>query len=220
MIDTNPEFDNAPPELVTPATFPWPPQEGVAAVDAFITTWRESCFHPTSFFRRMPRAGNYGAVLTYYLVIGVVVAGIELFWRSVLGFSLTERLMSEDSSRLSDIVRFLLSPLILILTLYVVTSVCHLFLLVLRGSRHGFETSSRVFAFSYGPAIANVVPVLGGLIGFVWMTVLAIIGLREAHESDGSKAAVAVLLPVFLLFGLLLFAVFAAMMMGLLRTRL
>ena len=220
MIDANTESENTRPELATPERFPWPPREDVSAFDAFTETWRESCFHPTSFFRRMPRSGNYGAVLTYYLVLGVVAAGIELFWRSVLGFSLSERLMNEDSSRLNDIVRFLLSPLILILALYLVTGVCHLLLLMLRGATHGFEASSRVFAFSYGPAIANVVPILGGLIGFVWMAVLAIVGLREAHQTDGSKAAVAVLVPLFLLLGLLVITVLAALMMGLLSTRL
>jgi hypothetical protein len=220
VIDTNTEFESAPPEPAAPEVFPWPPREGASAFDAFTTTWRESCFHPTSFFRRMPRSGSYGAVLTYYLVLGVVVAGIELFWRSVLGFSLSDRLMNDDGSRLNDIVRFLLSPLILILALYLVTGACHLMLLVLRGATHGFETSSRVFAFSYGPAIANVIPMLGGLIGFVWMTVLAIIGLREAHQTDGSKAAAAVLVPLFLLFGLLFIAVLAAIVMGVLGTRL
>lgn len=220
MTDPNTEFENAPPELSTPESFPWPPQDDVSAFDAFIATWRESCFRPTTFFRHMPRSGNYGAVLTYYLVLGVVVAGIELFWRSVLGFSLSERFMNEDGSRLNDIVQFLLSPLILILALYVVTGACHLLLLMLRGATHGFETSSRVFAFSYGPAIANVVPILGGLIGFVWMTVLAIIGLREAHQTEGSKAAAAVLIPLFLLLGLLVTAVLAAVMMGVLSTRL
>jgi hypothetical protein len=216
VIDTNTEFENAGPELVAPENFPWPPQEGVSALNAFVTTWWESCFQPTSFFRRMPRSGGYGAVLTYYLVLGVV-AGIELFWRSVLGFSLSDRLMNENSSRMNDIVRFLLSPLILLGSLYLVTGVCHLLLLMLRGATHGFQTSSRVVAFSYGPAIANVIPILGGLIGFVWMTVLAIIGLREAHQTETWKTAVAVLVPLFLLFGLLLFAVLAAAMMGVLR---
>jgi hypothetical protein len=220
VIDTNTEFENAPSELATPESFPWPPREGVSAFDAFVSTWRESCFHPTSFFRRMPRSGGYGAVLTYYLVLGVVVAGIELFWRSVLGFSLSERLMNEDSSRVNDIVQFLLSPLILILALYAVAGVCHLLLLMLRGATHGFETSSRVFAFSYGPSLANAIPILGGPISFVWMTVLAIIGLREAHQTEGSKAAVAVLIPLFLLLGLLVFVVLAAIMVGVLGTRL
>lgn len=167
----------------------------------------------------MPRSGGYGWVLVYYLVLGVVVAGVELFWKSVLGWRLSERLLAGDPGRMNDLIGFLLSPVLLIGALYLVTAVCHAALLMMRGATHGFETSSRVFAFAYSPALFNVVPVVGNLISLVWMSVLAIVGLRAAHETDGAKAAAAVLVPLFLLLALLVIAVIAAIVMGLLTTR-
>jgi hypothetical protein len=218
--ETDPQLEALRHESPLDTTFPWPPASGTSAFDAFIATWKQSCFRPTSFFQRMPREDDYGWVIAYYLVIGIVVSGIELFWHSVLGdWSVMGTLVPESESRFGSIVQFLLSPLILIVTLYLVTSACHLVLMMFRGAQHGFETSSRVFAFSYGPAVFAAVPIVGNLVAFVWMIALAITGLREAHQTDGAKAAVAVLLPVFLLISVMVLAAIAGLMMGILNTR-
>jgi hypothetical protein len=217
--ETDPQLEAPPHESPLDTTFPWPPAPGTSAFDALIATWKQSCLHPTSFFQRMPREDDYGLVILYYLVIGIVVAGIELFWHSVLGdWSLRATLVPQSDSRFGGVVQFLLSPIILLCTLYLVTGACHLVLLLLRGARHGFETSSRVFAFSYGPAVLAVVPIVGNVVAFVWMIALAMKGLREAHQTDGTKTAVAVLLPVFFLLTLLVLAMIGGLMMGLLDT--
>lgn len=169
----------------------------------------------------MPREAGYGAVLIYYLVLAVIVAGIHLFWGSLFDFadlsSVIRRASAGDAG--SGLVEFLLSPLFAIVGLYMVAGVVHLMLLMMRGAQHGFETTSRVIAFSYSPAALAIVPMIGPLIGFIWMVVISIIGLREAHETDGAKAATAVLVPVFLLIGLLVVATLAAITLGLLKTR-
>jgi hypothetical protein len=54
-------------------------------------------------------------------------------------------------------------------------------LLILRGATHGIGTTVRVFCYAYSPMIFGVVPVLGGLVGGIWMLVIAIIGLGAAH---------------------------------------
>lgn len=169
----------------------------------------------------MPREDGYASVLVYYLVLAVVVAGIHLFWGSLLDFadlsSLIRRASADDAG--SGLIEFLLSPLFAIIGLYMVAGVVHLLLLMMRGAQHGFETTTRVFAFSYSPSAFAIVPVIGPIVGFIWMVVLSIIGLREAHETDGAKAATAVLVPVFLLIGLLVLATLAAITLGLLKTR-
>lgn len=211
---------------VTPNEFfPWPPPPGVSPVEAFFTTWKDACFHPTSFFRRMPRADHFGAVLLYYLIVGVIGAGVQLFWHSVLG-GFASQLQSMiaphrlPASRDNGVVNFLLSPFLLICTLYLVSGVCHLILMMMRGARHGFQTTTRVFAFSYSPILFGVVPIVGNLVGLVWMIVLAIKGLREAHETDGAKAAVTVLVPIFLLVVLVVVGAILALALGLLNTKL
>jgi len=223
VTDTN--LEAVQPDVTLDDSFPWPPRPGSSPLDAFFATWTEVCFHPTSFYRRMPREDPYVPVIIYYLIVGVIAAGVRLFWQTVLG-DVSARLEGmiipaklAGTASTSGIVDFLLSPILLLVTLYLVSGVCHVLLLMMRDAKHGFGTTSRVFAFSYSPALFGVVPVLGNLVAFVWMLVLAIIGLREAHASDGAKAAVAVLVPVFLLIVLVVLGAMLALAMGLLNTR-
>jgi hypothetical protein len=208
-----------PQEVPTTDSFPWPPQPGESALDAFAATWKEACFHPTSFYRRMPLDAPFKPVLLYYMIIGVMAAGLQLFWSTLFQFlnlaGPAENLFGARSAT-SPLVDFLLSPIITFVALYLVTGVCHLVLTMARGANEGFEASSRVFAFSYSPVLFGIVPFVGNFVGFVWMVVLAIIGLRETHRTSTGRASAAVLVPVFLLFCLLVLAVLLAMAAGLL----
>jgi hypothetical protein len=80
-----------------------------------------------------------------------------------------------------------------------------------RGARHDYTMTTRVFAFAYSPMIFSVVPVAGPMIGFVWVCVAAIIGVREAQRTSTGRATAAVLIPVFfalLVLGLLYLGMF------------
>jgi hypothetical protein len=199
-----------------PPDFPWPPRAGAAPVEAIATTWQESVFHPASFFRRMPREFDFGWVLAYYLIVGVVVAGISLFWQMVLGPSLLERWLPAQAENVANpVVDFLLSPLWLLGGLYIAAGIVHLFLLLVGGAKHGFGPTLRVFCFSAGPQLFGVVPFIGPAVGGIWSVVITIIGLREAHETTTGKAAAALLIPLLLLAGLAVLLMIAAAVLGL-----
>ena len=170
----------------------------------------------------MPREGNYGAVIAFYLVISVVAAGVQLFWHSVLppfGFGALAELMRERDSMRSEVLSFLFSPVLALIVLYVVAGVAHVMLSLLRANKNGFETTTRVVAFSHGPALFVIVPYVGSVIGGIWTLVLAIIGFREAQETTTGKAAAAVLIPIFLLGCLIVVLAIAIAALGLLNTR-
>jgi hypothetical protein len=197
-------------EAPPPPSFPWPPEENGSIVEAFVRTWRESALHPTAFFRAMPRHRGIGEALLYYLPVGVIASGLNLFWRAVLGpidlggNEAWQRLMRDSERPLQD---FLISPLYLLLALFVASALTHVCLKILAASHHSFRTTVRVFCFSYSPALLAIVPRMGGLVATVWMVVLAVIGLREAQETTTGRAAAAVLLPVVLIGGFVVFAV-------------
>lgn len=168
----------------------------------------------------MPRDGRIGPAFLYYMIIGVVAAGINLFWGTVFEFaSLTSMLGMEGAGSISALVEFLLSPLLLVATLYLVTGITHLILSVMDGASHGFKTTLQVFAYSYSPALLSIIPIVGSIVALVWMAVLSIIGLREAQETSGGKSATAVLAPMGCLFVLLFLVVLMAMAMGVLGSR-
>lgn len=195
--------------------FPWPPGEGDPVVARFGETWRSATFDPTAFFRRIPRSHGTGAAVLYYLVLGVLVAGVTLFWDSLALASGPDGFAAElGLEPVNPVVGFFLTPGALLVALFVSAAASHMILSLFDGVRHGFGTTIRVFAYAYSPGLFGVVPWLGGLVGSIWMVVLLVIGLREAQEVDGWKAAVAVLLPLALLLALLAVAVMAAVFAG------
>lgn len=205
----------------TAADFPWPPRDGESAIAAFFRTWQRSTFDPTRFFRALPVPGRVPPDLIYFLIVSVVVAGINLFWQSlantllyVLGLDASGAEAAPEF--MMPLIQFLLTPLFAVIGLVIGAGVHHLFLLIFGGARRGFQTTMRVVAFTASPAIFAIIPIFGGLIGAVWAIVLAIIGLREAHRTDGWRAALAVLVPIAILFVL---GLIAAVTLGFLAAR-
>lgn len=192
-------------------------------LDAFVTTWKESVFAPANFFRRMPREDHYGAVILYYVVISVVAAGCQLFWQNVLPpLALTEvmRTLRDQQTGFSEVTGFLFSPVVALIVLYIVAGVAQVMLMIVRGQKYGYDTTTRAVAFAHGPAVFTIVPYVGPLIGGIWSIVLAIIGLRETHETTTGKAAAAVLLPLVLLAFLVVILGILIAAFGIMSTRL
>ena len=162
----------------------------------------------------MPREFDFGWVFGYYIVIGVVAAGISLFWTMVFGPSAFERLLMEQGQTSNPIVDFLLSPLVVTVALFIITGIVHLFLMMFGGNKYGFGTSLRVFCFSIGPTLFEIVPFLGGAAGGIWSIVITVIGLREAHETSTGRAVAAVLVPVFFLILLIGLLVMLGLLLG------
>ena len=53
-------------------------------------------------------------------------------------------------------------------------------------------------SYSSVAQLSNVIPVFGGLVGFVWTMVLAVIGTKEIHGTSQGKAIAAILIPAVL----------------------
>jgi hypothetical protein len=189
--------------------FPWPPSGDTGVADAFVRTWQGATFQPSLFYRAMPGRGSLGAPLLYYLPLGILVAGAELFWKLLRAGSdgdSTLGTLGAGEAALSPIVWFLVSPLLLLLSLFLSAAVSHALLNVFGGAARDYGTTTRVFAFAYSPMIFSVVPVVGQVIGFIWMVVVAIIGLREAQRTSSGRAVAAVLIPVVFAVIMLAFA--------------
>lgn len=196
------------------SSFPWPPPADESPLVALFRTWRESVFDPSRFFRAMPTTGSILPALLYYLIVGVVVAGFSLYWTTVfraLGLSPGAAAASALDAW-SPLLGFLFAPLFLILGLVITFAFVHVSLWLLRGANRGAGTTFRVLCYAYGPYIFAVVPLLGAPVAFVWTIVIAVIGLREAHRTDGWRAGLAILLPFILLFALIVFGVVMAVL--------
>ena len=198
----------------------WEDRESKGFLSGLFTTLKDVLFRPSGFFKRMPVTGGLTDPLLYALIIGMVGLIFSYFWQILLqgamqGMMLPGMKAAAEQNMFRGIglaVLAFFSPFLIILVLFIGSGILHVCLMLVKGARSGFEATFRVVAYGYSTYILLVIPFCGGLIAGVWAVVLAIIGLREAHETTGGKAAFAVFLPVVVCCGLFLVAI--AMFMG------
>lgn len=183
------------------ATFPWPPAEGESIIAAIARTWQGAALEPRGFFGSMPVEGSMGAALLFYVPIAIVQSGAALFWGLVLSSGDVE---GEGAvAAISPLLQFLFSPLLALLGLVMAAGVVHLLLKLFGGANRDFAFTMRVFCYAYAPQLLSVIPWAGPFVGFVWMVVVAIIGLAAGHRTGTGRAAAAVLIPLTFLLAML-----------------
>jgi hypothetical protein len=168
----------------------------------------------------MPVTGGLTDPLLYALIIGMAGLMFSYFWQILLQGAMQDAMLPGMKAvagqhmlrGIGMAVLAFLSPFLVILGLFILSGVLHLFLMMVKGARSGFEATFRVAAYGSSANLFLVIPFCGGLLAGVWAIVLTIIGLREAHETTGGKAAVAVFFPVVVCCGLILVAI--ALFMG------
>ncbi|MFC1494036.1 YIP1 family protein [Thermodesulfobacteriota bacterium] len=167
-------------------------------------TFRSVLFSPAAFFGGIREPGGLKDSIAFGILFGSIGAMFSIFWRFFL--------MSEEFVDLINgipwpislnqlfITFIIISPLIVLLMIFVTAVILHIFLFILRGANNDFEATIKVSAYINTVEIFCIVPYIGGLIGLVWSIVIAVIGLKKIHETSTLKALFAVLLPFFLFF--------------------
>ena len=197
----------------------WEDRETQGFFGGLFKTLNETLFRPSEFFKKMSVTGGLTDPLLYALIIGMVGLMFSYFWQIALKSAMQDMLPGMQAAAgqrlfqgIGMTILAFLSPFLIILGLFISSGILHLFLVMVKGAKHGFEATFRVVAYGYSANIFLVVPFCGGLLAGVWAIILYIIGLREAHETTGGKAALAVFLPVIVCCGLIMIAV--ALFMG------
>jgi hypothetical protein len=184
------------------SAFPWPPPEGASVAGAFVATWQGATFQPARFFRALPERTPLGSALLYYVTLGILIAGAQLFWRIVRAPAERDTALTPPmaTDAVPPIVEFLLSPVELLIRLFLLAAVAHGLLKLFGGAKRDYSTTARVFAFAYSPQVFTVLfavfPRVGSAVGLIWMCVISIVGLRETQRTSTGTAATAVLIPV------------------------
>jgi hypothetical protein len=198
---------------------PWEDREARGFFGGLFKTLNESLFRPSDFFKKMEVTDGLTDPLLFALIIGMVGLMSSYFWQIVLKSAIQGMVPGMQAAAGQSLFQGIgmtilafLSPFLIILGLFISSGILHVFLMMVKGAKHGFEATFRVVAYGYSANIFLVIPFCGGLLAGVWAIILYIIGLREAHETTGGKAALAVFLPVVVCCGLLMIA--AALFMG------
>ncbi len=185
-------------------------------LEAFVSVLRMSAVDPVRHFERVRDGRGWTRPLIFALVISAIVFLIAAAYQ--MGFQLLAASM-EIAAELANPLALAAVPfsgLVLVVfaiigvpvgtavALMVQAGIYHLCLMVLGAARRGFVDTFRVTCYSMGPQLAQIVPILGGLVAWAWQIVLTIIGLKTVHETSYGRSSVAVLLPMLLCCGSIL----------------
>jgi hypothetical protein len=94
------------------------------------------------------------------------------------------------------LVQLVFGGIMVAISVFIMSGIYHVMLLILGGARHGFEATFRVVCFAQATYLFMLVPFCGSIVAPVWAIVLEIVGLSQTHQIGGGKAAAAVLLPL------------------------
>ncbi|MGH3089527.1 MAG: YIP1 family protein [Rubrobacteraceae bacterium] len=163
-------------------------------VESFIGAVRGTAASPVGFFAGMARRGDYVNPTAFALIcleIYVVFNGIVWIFGAMAGFGGVGEAFG------SLFLGIVIAPFAGAMGLFLRAGIFHLLTrLIIKPEATGFEATLRASAYSLTPMLVGWVPIIGPIIAGIWSTVLAVIGIREAHSTSTGKAAAVVLIPV------------------------
>jgi hypothetical protein len=198
---------------------PWEHRQERGLFNAFVETLVMVLTKPAEAFTVMKREGGLGEPLIYALIGGCLGGIVSILFslglQSVGFFADRHDTFAAMAGVGAGSAAFIvLVPLFIVIGLFIGSAIVHLCLMIVGGANQSFETTFRVIAFSQGSTgPLQMIPICGGLIAGVWALVCNCIGLARAHETDTSRAVLAVFLPLIVCCGggLLIAFMFGAM---------
>lgn len=193
----------------------WEDRENKGFFGGLWETWKNSVFNPEEFFARLPYRGGIGNPLLYALIIVWVGLLVEQLWGMVFtGFmydAMTNLIPQDEifwTTGLQTGFSFLylvLAPVIIVIFLFIISGFFHLIMMIFGWAKRDFEATFRAFAYASSPMIFKIIPVCGGIVGWIWSIILAIIGLKHLQKTTGGKAALTIFLPIIVCCCILIF---------------
>jgi hypothetical protein len=186
---------------------PWEHRQELGFFKAYFDTVVMVLTKPAEAFALMKTEGDMMGPMLFALIggcAGIIVSVLVQLALHSIGFMADRQnaMFGMGVVGLWSIGYIILSPVIVIVFLFIGSGILHLCLMIVGGAKKSFETTFRVVCFSSGSTyLLSMIPFCGGMIAMVWNIVVEIIGLARAHETETGKAALAVLLPIIVCCG-------------------
>jgi hypothetical protein len=170
-------------------------------LNSFVDVVRRVVLQPTAFFRGLPRQGSLLNPLVFALIcieISTVLGGlIRLTFRTeAMGGFRFGRGGYGFGEFLADVI---LAPVGGAIGLFIVAGIAHLLVMLVVGAGNsGFASTFRVVSYASVTNLVNWIPLIGGLLALYGLY-LAIVGIREVHDTSTGRALLVVLLPAILI---------------------
>jgi hypothetical protein len=201
-------------EISTEEFTPW--ESGGGFVGAFFKTTQEVLFTPTKFFKKTAAGKGYWAPFIFAMISGIIGSGVALLWQWLFftGF-VPPQIFSATTYSVFLTFAVISIPFTIALSILIGSGITHLCLMIVGGNDRGFEATFRAICYSYSASLFYIVPIIGGFVGFIYLFILAILGVREGHGISTGKAVLAVLLPFIVIAGLgILLAILIPLFIG------
>jgi hypothetical protein len=195
----------------------WEERDRLGFFPAISRTVSAVLMRPAETFASMKRTGGLADPLLYFVLLSSTMFAVSALYQ-LAATSFNPAALppsfphaSKGAFSVALIGSILLSPALYVVSAFISAGITHLCLRLLGGANRPFETTFRVLCYAQASAaVFNLLPLCGGLIGVIWGAYCIIIGLREAQQTTGWKATLAITLPGVLCCGGLLLLATAA----------
>ena len=167
------------------------PWEAAPEPDGWIPAFYHTCmrvmFGAHNFFAHMRAESSQVRPLVFYLVISVIQVVIERVWSGIFLSLMApsaasdpelEKMLILLSPQLSLPMTILIKTGVSVVQLYVLTALMHFTYGFITGKRPEFSLVFQVAAYAAAPSLLCVVPLLGSIVGFIWMIACVLVGCR------------------------------------------
>jgi hypothetical protein len=172
-------------------------------VESFADVVRRVVLQPVGFFAGLPRRGSLLNPLVFALIcteIAAILGGILSLAGAGGAFVTGYGFQVPDNQGFGEFIgSVILAPIGGVIGVFVVAGIAHLLVrLVVGVTNAGFGATFRVAAYTSVTSLVSWIPFVGGLLA-LYGIYLAVVGIREMHNTTTSKALVVVLLPVIVI---------------------
>ena len=183
-------------------------------IESFADVVRQVVLRPVGFFAGLPRLGSLLNPLIFALIcteIAAILGGILRFagvgGAFVTGYGFQVPPNQGFGEFIGSVV---LAPIGGVIGVFVVAVIAHLLVrLVVGATNAGFGATFRVVAYTSVTSLVSWIPFVGGLLA-LYGIYLAVVGIREMHNTTTGKALVVVVLPVIVIVVLALLGLLVA----------
>jgi hypothetical protein len=183
-------------------------------IESFADVVRQVVLQPVGFFAGLPRRGSLLNPLLFALIcteIAAIVGGIlrlaGVGGAFVTGYGFQVPPNQGFGEFIGSVV---LAPIGGVIGVFVVAVIAHLLVRLVVGAMNaGFGATFRVVAYTSVTSLVSWIPFVGGLLA-LYGIYLAVVGIREMHNTTTGKALVVVLLPVIVIVVLALLGLLVA----------
>lgn len=199
---------------------PWERRDEVGFVAGLAGAIKGFLLNPAGTYGVSRRTGDLLSPLLFAALFGVFGTACDQLWGVAMRGTALQQIeqvrsmappemlplleMVEDSLKaspvLSVVISLVIAPFWTVLKVFLLGGLIHVALMLLGGdedSEAGFEGSVRAVSYGLVAEVARMIPMAGGLIAWLWMLVLTVIGLVKLHDTGEGRAIGA----VFLVFG-------------------